>query len=149
MQPAKRPTGVTIIAILNIIGGIIMVIVGLLAIALSSIIPLIPPEQQTIEGFDFAAPWFAGAINAIGGVFIAIGIASLVVAYGLWNAKGWAWSLTVILAIIGIALDVVFIVTGDFSSIISIIISGVILYYVYRPHVKAYFGKGVKAAQPS
>lgn len=136
----------TIIAILNIIGGIIMIFVGLAAIALASIVPLLAPdalESQTVEGIDFSAPWLVGVITAVGGVFIAMGIASFVVAYGLWNGKGWAWTVTVVLAIIGIVLDAISIATGNFGSIISIIISAVILYYVYRPHVKAYFGKGL------
>jgi hypothetical protein len=143
---------VTIIAILNIIGGIIMIFVGLVAIALASIVPLIPPdalESQTLEGIDLSAPWLVGLITAVGGVFIAIGVASFVVAYGLWNGKGWAWTVTVVLAIIGIVLDAISIATGNFGSIISIIISAVILYYVYRPHVKAYFGKGPLQPQPT
>jgi hypothetical protein len=88
----------------------------------------------------------ASAIGALGvgtgGITIALGIFSFIVAYGLWKGKGWAWTLTVVLAIISIALNAVSIATGNPGGIVSIIISGVILYYVYRPHVKAYFGKG-------
>jgi hypothetical protein len=42
-------------------------------------------------------------------------------------------------------MSVVSIVTGNLGSIVSIIINGVILYYLYRPHVKAYFGKAVSS----
>lgn len=142
----------TIIAILNIIGGIIMLIVGLAAIAFASVIPLIPQDAldpEAMEGIDITEPWFAGVITAVGGVSVAIGIASFIVAYGLLKGKGWAWTVTVVLAIIAIIFDAASIATGNFGSIISIIISGVIIYYVYRPHVKAYFGKGVKATAPS
>ncbi|HKZ61525.1 MAG TPA: hypothetical protein VJZ68_03790 [Nitrososphaera sp.] len=50
-----------------------------------------------------------------------------------------------VLSIVGIVMSVVSIVTGNLGSIVSIIINGVILYYLYRPHVKAYFGRAVSA----
>ena len=80
---------------------------------------------------------------AIGGVLLAIAIAYLVVAYGLLKGFGWSWTFAVILSIISIVLNAVSVAVGNFYSIISIIISGLILYYLYRPHVKAFFGKGV------
>ena len=53
----------------------------------------------------------------------------------------WAWILTVVLSIISIVLNAISLATGNLGGIVSIIISGIILYYLYRPHVKAYFGK--------
>jgi hypothetical protein len=41
-------------------------------------------------------------------------------------------------------LNAISIATGNVGGIVSIIISGIILYYLYRPHVKAYFGKAVR-----
>jgi cbb3-type cytochrome oxidase subunit 3 len=34
----------------------------------------------------------------------------------------------------------------NIASIIGIIISGIILYHLYRPHIKAYFGKAANLA---
>jgi hypothetical protein len=56
----------------------------------------------------------------------------------------WAWTVTVILSIISIALNAISIATGNIGGIVSVIISGIILYYLYRPHVKAYFGKSAR-----
>jgi uncharacterized membrane protein (DUF2068 family) len=83
-----------------------------------------------------------GGLAAVGGVMLALAILSFVVAYGLLKGRSWAWTLTVILAIISVAVNAISIATGNLGGIVSIIISGVILYYLYRPHVKAYFGKG-------
>jgi|SRR5215218_1033111 len=117
--PKSRPTGVTIIAILNIIGGIIML-------------------------------FGAIALIIIGWIFVVIAIVSFVVAYGLLKGRGWAWTLTVVLSIISIVLNAISIAAGNIiASIINIIISGIILYYLYRPHVKAYFGKGVSPSPPA
>lgn len=84
---------------------------------------------------------------AFGIVLLTLAIVSFVVAYGLLKGLGWAWTVTVILSITSIVFNAISIATGNIAAIISIIISGIIIYYLYRPHVKAYFGKGV--SQPS
>jgi hypothetical protein len=106
-----------------------------------------------------------GGLVAVGSVMIAIGIVSFIVAYGLLKGMRWAWTVTIVLSIISIVLSVIAIAAAHtllwlglgiilpaasidpspppppFGAIISIIISGIIIYYLYRPNVKAYFGK--------
>jgi hypothetical protein len=165
--PKSRPTGVTIIAILNIIGGIIMLFGALALIAIGVILPTLPPtafNQSGLQGnltagqvpvpppgvTTMVPQSLLGGIGvAIGGVLLALAIVSFVVSYGLLKGLGWAWTVTVVLSIISIILNVISIAAGNIASIISIIISGIILYYLYRPHVKAYFGKGVSPSPPT
>jgi uncharacterized membrane protein len=157
MTLQSRPTGVTIIAILNIIGGIIMLFVGLGMLALGALIPMLPPStfqqpQNMIPGADVSAiptNLLGGGAAAVGGVMIALGIVSFVVAYGLLKGRSWAWTLTIVLSIVSIVLNALSLAAGNFAAIISIIISGIILYYMYRPHVKAYFGKTVTSGTSS
>jgi hypothetical protein len=137
---SKRPTGVTIIAILNIIGGIIMLIGGIAAAAVGALLPSLPIPESDLSGVPTMLLG-AGAI-AIGVILIILGILGFVVAYGLLKGMGWAWTLTLVLAIISIVINAISIATGNFGGIINIIISAVIVYYLYRPHVKAFFGKG-------
>jgi len=77
----------------------------------------------------------------IGGSMIVLGIAFFVVAWGLFNGKAWAWGVTVILSIITLVVSVLTIISGNLGSIFTLIIAGVILYYLYRKNVKMYFGK--------
>jgi hypothetical protein len=113
METSKhRPLGVTIIAVLNLIGGIIAIAVGVPAL-----------------------------IVGVGIVLIAVGIASLAMAYGLWKGKRWAWTITLILSGIGIIFGLASIGAGHTGAVIEIIIYAVIIYYLYRPNVKAFFGK--------
>lgn len=79
-----------------------------------------------------------------GAIVLALGIASFVVAYGLRKGLGLARTLTVVLSVASIVLNAISVASGNFGGIISIIISAVIMYYMYRPHVKAYFGKTAK-----
>ena len=112
MQQKQRPLGVTIIAILMIISGIALLSTGAILL-----------------------------VVGIGVVPIVLGIASFVMAYGLWKGKGWAWTITLIISVISIISAIVSIAFHGYGAIINIIINAVIIYYLYRPNVKAYFGK--------
>jgi uncharacterized membrane protein (DUF2068 family) len=91
----------------------------------------------------FAAfiPELSLLLLAVGGVLVAIGIAYLVVSYGLMKGRGWAWSVTIILSYISIVFSIVAIASGNFASIPQLIISIIIVFFLYRPQSKAFFGK--------
>ena len=74
------------------------------------------------------------------GLFI-LGLAYFLMAYGLWNAKNWAWTLTLVLSGIGIIVGIGSIIVGNLGSIFHIIINAIVIYYLYRPNVKAFFNK--------
>ena len=183
----KRPIGVTIIAILTIIGGVILTFGGISLLVFGVFFTSVPidvfiseqmqqqqqqqlqlqqPEQQPQQELQNAAELhelarFLGGVGiVIGAIVLAVGIGYLVVSYGLLKGKEWAWIITVILTIIAIAVQIVsgvtasmfdasFIddtnsfVTGIIAQIVGIAINGVILYYLYRPNVKAFFGRSL------
>ncbi|TVP39478.1 hypothetical protein [Candidatus Nitrosocosmicus arcticus] len=143
----KRPIGVTIIAILTIIGGIALLIGGLGFIAFAGVLSVVSSEESSTEAANIAA---LGILPMILGVLmVVIGIIYLIVSYGLLKGKGWAWTITIIVTIIGIVIQIISAVsTGLLTSslasglathIIGIIISGIIIFYLYRPHVRSYF----------
>jgi hypothetical protein len=173
----NRPIGVTIIAILTIIGGILLCFGGISLLALGAFFATVPintiiseqqqqqqlqPEIQNQAELEALTQFLAGIGIVIGAIILAVGIGYLVVSYGLLKGKGWAWTVTIILTIIAIAIQIISIIlssmfNASFSSdmnalaseiishIIGLAINGVILYYLYRPNVKAFFGK----SQPS
>ena len=125
-----------------------MLVGGITLVTLAAVVPIMQlndgqfTSQLANTGMSSE---MLGIVSSASGVLILIlGVASLVVAYGLFKAKKWAWTTSVFLSIISIAMGIVSIVTGNIGSIVSIAISGLILYYLYRPHVKAYFGKTVQ-----
>lgn len=129
MQKQSRPFGVTIIAILIIIAGVISLLIGIGSVAIGPLIGLV--------------------FVVTGAISLALGVAYLVMAFGLWKGKGWAWTISTIVLFIGIVIDMISLPrrsAGDIvSSIVSIAINAVILYYLFRPHVKTYFGKTMAA----
>ena len=154
MQKQSRPRGVTIIAILIIIAGILSLLLG---IGLVVIGPFLMNGLQTTSsnlGSQIEPQIFGIIFLVFGAISLALGVANLVMAYGLSNGKGWAWTISIIVLFIGIAIDIVSVSitsVGVFSNtasnllgnIVSIGISAFIVYYLYRPHVKAYFGKTI------
>ena len=150
----KRPVGVTIIAILAIIGGILLLFGGIAFVALAPILSQINTIDDdsnssfslNINGTDVTVPKnafliFGGFLGIIGGALIVIGIAGFVVAWGPLIGKGWAWIVTIIVAIISIILNLIVVISGGLENIIGLIIYGIIIYYLYRPSVKSYFGR--------
>ena len=95
------PIGVAIIAVLNIISGIILLITGLCLIALGTIVPGMQPpsafeqsqnmtDPADIDLSDVSPRVFEAVVVAIGGIITAVGVVSFIVAYGLLKGMGWA-----------------------------------------------------------
>jgi hypothetical protein len=115
MKRQRRPVGITIIAILTIIGGILLVVSGLSLIALGSLISV--TEYRTITSATNSSHPVAqifGVISAaIGSVLLIIGIGYIMMSYGLLKGKRWAWTITIILLLIGTAIQIISTITGS------------------------------------
>jgi len=71
---------------------------------------------------------------------MAMVITYAVMAYGLWNGKKWAWTVTLILSVIQIILSVASIAVGSGKGVaIPIIVNAIIIYYLYGANVKEFF----------
>ena len=147
----NRPFGVTITAILAIINGIVLVVGGAVTIYL---VPTIITSELTsnlsnLSDENQVNPQFAPAlssaiitiVNIVSSVAIALGLAWFGLAWGLFTGKHWAWLITVILAVISVVFSIIAIVSGSITNIFTLVVNGVILYYMYRPYVKSYFGR--------
>lgn len=106
---ADRPLGVTILALLQIIGGVLSLLAG-------SVLFLIP---------------FFGWI--LGGIIVILALLDLVIGWGLWAMKSWAWMAAIILNIISLIMAIP---TTDY---ISIIISLIIILYLQQGDIKSRF----------
>ncbi len=127
-----RPTGVTILAVLQIINGIGDILLGVLLVLVFGVLG-----------------GGATALLLLGVLAFGLGIFSVSLAYGLWTGKGWAWSLSVIGATIGLALGVLGLVVGgltvnSLAFLIPIIFSVLILVYLNTNTVLAFFGRPVR-----
>ena len=129
----QRPTGITVISILIIIGGLILLFTGISPLVIG---PLISIDSDYSTGS-------LGFLITIGGLALVIlGIASLIVSWGLLKGKKWARTITLIISFIAIIFAIISLVSsGDLIHVISIIIYGIIIYYMFTDKVKLFFGK--------
>jgi uncharacterized membrane protein (DUF2068 family) len=136
----QRPTGVTILAILAAIGGILLLCPSLAAIGLGGLVGGVVGSQ-----FGVAAGAATGGLVAILGVVaLVLAVLELAFAYGAWGLKPWAWTLGVAAEIISIVLTLIRLVSFRGSlggEIINLAIAAIILYYLMTPEVKRAFGR--------
>jgi uncharacterized membrane protein (DUF2068 family) len=135
----RRPGGVTLIAVLLGIEGILEVIIGILILATSLFIS----HRITVHGHTTVAT----VINVLGGVLgglpLIVGILTLIFTWGLWMLKRWAFWTTIVIAALNIlvALPVIFQAQPNIPSfVIRIIVPVLILiYFLLFPQVRHAF----------
>lgn len=114
--PVERPLGVTILAVLAGIGGVMAILGG---IFLGSV----------VQSYGFGA-----MMAGVGGsIMVVMGLVNLVIAYGLWSGFSWAWWLTVIFTGLNALMSLLSL------NIIGLIIAAIILWYMMQGHVKGFF----------
>jgi len=122
---------VTILAVLAIIGGVLGILSALLLM-------LGGAAASTVDA------GIGGSALIYGILSLAISVAYLAFGIGAWGLKPWAWSLGIIIAGASIVLSIISVLLGwntITGVILNVIISGVILYYLFTPGVKAAFGR--------
>ncbi len=99
-----RPTGITILAVLAGIGGVLNLLAGFGLLFGGAFL------LGAGTGYGGAAALFGIAFLALGGLLIAL-------AYGFWMTLPWAWPLGVILELVNIGLAIAgAVVSGNFVS---------------------------------
>ena len=135
-----RPTGVTLLAIVFILLGLLSLFWSLLVFGFGAATGVV----GTLFGDDVMAT--VGGAQTINGIVGVVGaVIDLVVAYGLLALKRWAW----LLALVGVGISVVSGVLGLFSGgfvavccgILGLIIPAGVLYYLLQPEVRQAFGR--------
>ncbi len=127
ISTARRPLGITIIAILLFIQAIFEIVGGIFSF-LGHII------HNPLSGL------------LVGWVPLAIGVLVLILAWGLWTLKPWAYWATLILEIVNIVLHLFgFSQTHSLFAIISggIISIIIVIYLLVDPNVRRAFRTGI------
>ncbi len=126
-----RPIGVTVLAILEALVGLVMVFEG------SGLAVLGALAGMFTQGLSDLLGALAGIL---GGILIVIGILSLFTAFGVWTGKGWARTVSLVLIILGLLFGLIFMIGSPVLEIVWIIVYAIMIYYLYRPNVRSFFG---------
>src|SRR5919198_1424632 len=150
MQSASksRPRGVTIAATVNIIIGVAGLFFAFGFIAQDAVFhPVLESTfelpRRNLSADQASTPGFG---IALGAAFVPLAIVSFIVASGLLKGRRWAWTAALVLSIISMVwyAFTVAIIPSNGGRTLGVIIGAITIYYLYRPHVKAYLGKGVR-----
>jgi hypothetical protein len=132
-----RPQGITILAVLAAIGGVLGIFGAFALFGLGALSGMVAGAAGApVAGFltgGFAIFW--------GLVTLAQSAAALFFAYGAWFLKPWAWMLGVGVEAAAIVINLVNIIGGQGGSVVSILISGGIIYYLFTPAIQRAFGR--------
>lgn len=126
-RDVSRPILITIIAILEFLIGLLILVGGVLLIA------------GVISAGD-VDPEFADLGNAASIVMIVIGLLNIIIAGGFWNGWSIMWYIGLIVNGIGLIVAIYGLITTGIGSAIPLVIYAVILFYLFRPGVKDFFG---------
>lgn len=138
----NRPLGVTILAILEILGGILSLVLALGFFALAALVNIADVRDRIGNNVpDWVlnnAPLFFGVLGLF---FLIMAIISLVLGWAFLKGKRWARTLAIIFLVLSIIGNVIGIVGGTsvFSVILSILLPVIIVIYLYQPSVKQWF----------
>jgi hypothetical protein len=139
-----RPTGVTILGVLAIIGGAGSIALGLLFMLGSDFI------AHRLVGLPMV--FFAGIATVGGLFFLTLGVFELVIGIGLLNLANWARILTMVFAAIGLVAAALG-ALGALAHVLPVLmmrrliagaIDALILWYLSQPHVKRAFGAPIQ-----
>jgi len=123
LSEMKRPTVVKILVVIVLVGSVIPIFAGAMMLTGGSV----------FEGY-FMQELLSQILPTY---YVVVGVIGLVLAWGLWTGKGWAWVIAVIVFIIGLVTDLVTLPTG----IVGVVIDAVVLYLLSRPDTRRFCGK--------
>ena len=127
----QRPTGVTILAILAFIRGVLLILFGGLGALFGGM-------------FASFSPALGGLAVVWGLVWLVLGAAFIYVGWGFWRLVAATWRFGIFLAAADILVAVLVALFGGggitSGTIIGVIIDIAIIYYLLTPGVKAAFG---------
>ncbi len=126
---ADRPLLITLIGLIYLLLGLVFTFIGaLIAFGMAAELADLAAMEGTV-------------LTIIGAVVLIFGLINLIIGWGF--LRGWAimWYLGVIFNAIGLLFTIGGIVMAALLPfVVPLVIYAVILYYLFRPNVKAFFG---------
>lgn len=144
----NRPTGVTVLAVLQFIGAGFCVIGGLLMMVGGTFLAAILGRAGAGGEGSIALAGMGALIGVVGGVFcLVLAVLYGIVGWGMWGLKNWARMVTIVLAAIGALFQVLgmmgsmlhFRIGAMLWNLIWLGVNAVIVWYLIQPQVKAAF----------
>lgn len=145
---ANRPIGITILAIfMGIIGTIVLIVgivllVGSAAIAASGASAEIARNISRIPGVPVPLHLLVPSelLVVAASIFsVIVGIIILLISWGFWTGINLSRWIAIVFFGLSALSSLFELLQGQIGSIVSLAINGLIVYYLFVPHVKRFF----------
>jgi len=161
---AGRPTGVTILAVLAAIAGVLLLLMDEQECSIFQVgdelwqkkgvqeTPQASACGSSVIGvftivvgaaaFGMSTGWLSGLrflLTIVGGLMIIMSIILFLDSRGLYSGKRWSLYLTTIILVLSIISSLFTLMAAAVHSILSIIVDVLLLYYLTRPDIKVFF----------
>lgn len=149
-----KPLGVKIISVLSFIGSGLLFMLALLFVFVAMAYPSLLESGELEQSFTTEEVQQMQALGDIAPVFYAVAVITvlfamlyLAIGIGLWKGKNWARILTIALSMLWIILSIFGLifyyslmdVENIISSVIELILAGLIIWYLIRNDTIVYF----------
>jgi hypothetical protein len=125
-HPSRRPVGVTVVAVLDILAGVAVAVFGV--VLARALLPAISTNPYLLRVLRMG----------FGSVSLVLGAFAIVLGIGLLRGRGWAWTVQVALTAWSAISDAV---RAGEEALPSVLIAAAVLWYFLRPAVRLWFGK--------
>ncbi len=141
----ERPTGVTVLAVLNFLGAGLY---ALLAVLFFLIGAGGAASGMMSEMGGGAAAFLLGLGAAVGVILLIFAAIGLAIGIGMWKLRNWARIVTIVLVGLSLLLGVLGLLGSLIAfELVSLIFQAIfvalyawIIWYLFQPHVKQAFG---------
>src|SRR5207245_3914108 len=131
-QKPPRPIGITLLAIIQILIGVLGLLVSLAIIGVAALFSTVPTIGTLI-----------GSVGVvIGGVFAFFSLIWLATGVGFLHGKGWAWTLGMIFTVLSILGAAYVAFTGVYQAGYALVFWIIMIIYFTRSHVTVFLGYG-------
>ena len=136
----RRPLGITIISILDMLFGIVAILSGVVLVILGSLIRYFPFNELHAINLNHQMISLTMLLGGVlGAILLIFGFIGILVGYFLWKGREFTRILHIVLSLLGILSGLLSMYNNVGPGLLSIIVNSIIIYYLTRSYVKIFF----------
>ena len=118
--------------------GILQIILGIILVISTVMVGVMSGMMGDYLYFGEMTSVIGGAVTAVLALLAAF---SFLIASALFSGKRWGRTIVIAFSIANLIMEAASLAVGNVFGIGGMILNGIVLYYMWRPHVIAYFSR--------
>jgi hypothetical protein len=135
LKMEKRPIGISFVSVLVFVVALISLVVGISLFVVGTPLDLLWTVKSSLS-----LSIRGTLVGNIFGIFLLLlGTVLMASGYGLLKGNKIAWWAVIVIFMVNAVGDLASVIMGNIDSISGVIIVGILVLYLTRPHVRSYF----------